>query len=160
MIKFFCLLFPAIITCKSIICQVKPPPVNPGTTTVKKFKPPVVTTFLGRNVKSANITASEANQLLSIPLKITDDKNIPYPVSSYQFLYRKKSIIENETTGKKEVVFTIVSDRFKATPLPQLWVNNIAGGLQKDEELYFFDIVVTDKLNRKFFAPDVKLRIQ
>jgi hypothetical protein len=162
MIKFFSLLFPAIITTTNIMCQpVKQAPIKPGTITkVTKFKPPVVTTMLGRNTKSAIVTVEEANQLLSLPLTITDDKNSAYTITYYQFMYRKKSVIENEETGRKEVVFTTVADLFKATPLPQLWINNIAGGLQKDEELYFFDIIVKDKLNREFFAPDLKLRIQ
>jgi hypothetical protein len=161
MFKFFASLFPAILVCIAASSQaVKQPPIKPGSITlVTKFKPPVVKSFLGRNSKSANITVEEANQLLSLPLKITDDKNVSYKIASYQFLYKKKSVIENEETGRRETVFTTVADRFKATPLPTVWINNIAGGLQKDEELYFFDIIVTDKLNRKFFAPDLKLKI-
>jgi hypothetical protein len=129
-------------------------------TPVTKFKPPVVRTLLGRNEKEATVTVDEANQLVGLPLKIVDDKNVPYTIDSYQFLYRKKSVIENEETGKRENVFTITADRFKSTPLPKIWQDNISGGIQKDEELYFFDIVVNDKLNRKFFAPNVKIRVK
>ena len=160
MIKFIGLLFFSMMSICAICQPVKHPPIKPGTVTpVTKFKPPVVKTFLGKNTKTAEISADEANQLLSLPLKITDDKNT-YPISSYQFMYRKKSVIENEETGRKQTVFTTVADLFKATPLPQVWVNNIAGGFQKGEELYFFDIIVSDKLKRKFFAPDLKLKIQ
>ncbi len=134
---------------------------KPVVTTIAKFKPPVVKTFLGRNQDGAVVIAEEAKQLVSLPLKITDAKNVAYPISSYQFMYKKKSVIENEETGKKEIAFTTVADRFKTTPLPEIWRTNIAeNGVQKDEELYFFDIVVTDKLNRKFFAPNIKIRIQ
>src|SRR5438046_522110 len=73
-------------------------------TTVAKFKPPVVRTLLGRNEKEVTVTVDEANQLVNLPLKIVDDKNIPYTISSYQFLYRKKSVIENEETGRRENV--------------------------------------------------------
>jgi hypothetical protein len=162
MIKFIGLaFFSTIIGLSSIGQAVKHPQVKPGSITpVTKFKPPVVKTFLGKNTKTAEISVDEANQLLSLPLKITDDKNTVYPISSYQFMYKKKSVIENEQTGRKEIVFTTVADLFKATPLPKVWINNIAGGFQKDEELYFFDIIVSDKLKRKFFAPDLKLKIQ
>jgi hypothetical protein len=160
MIKFFALLAPAILFGIRTQCQQVKPPLKQGTiTSVKKFKPPVVKSFLGRNTKTTDVSIDEANQLLSLPLRVTDDKNIQYTISSYQFLYRKKSVIENEQTGRKETVFTTVADIFKSTPLPEIWIKNIAGGLQKDEELYFFDIIVTDKLNRKFFAPDLKIRI-
>ncbi len=36
----------------------------------------------------------------------------------------------------------------------------ISGGIQKGEELFFFDIVVNDKLNRKFFAPNIKIIVK
>jgi hypothetical protein len=133
--------------------------VKPVITNVTKFKPPIVQTFLGRNTNGATVTVEEANQLVNLPLKITDDKSNTYAVLSYQFLYKKKSIVENEQTGKKEVAFTTVADLFKTTPLPEVWRNNISGTLQKGEELYYFDIIVKDKLNRKFFAPELKIKI-
>jgi hypothetical protein len=49
---------------------------------------------------------------------------------------------------------------FKTTPLPKVWVDNLKNGFQKDEELYFFDIIVKDNKDRKFFAPDLKITIQ
>ena len=133
--------------------------VKPAVTNVAKFKPPTVQTFLGRNINGATVTIEEANQLVNLPLKITDEKSNVYTVLSYQFLYKKKSIVENEQTGKKEIAFTTVADLFKTTPLPEVWRNNISGALQKGEELYYFDIIVKDKLNRKFFAPELKIKI-
>jgi hypothetical protein len=127
---------------------------------VAKFKPPAVKTFLGRNSQTADVTVDEANQLIDLPLKVTDGKNNVYAINSYQFMYKKKSVIQNEQTGKKEIVFTTVADLFKTTPLPQIWRKNIGGSIQKQEELYFFDIIVKDKLDRKFYAPDVKIIIQ
>lgn len=129
-------------------------------TPVTKFKPPPVKTFLGRNEKVATVTVDEANQLVNLPLRITDDKNNVYPITSYQFMYRKRSVIENEETGKRETAFTTTADRFKSSPLPKVWKENISGGLQKGEELYFFDIIVMDKQNRKFFAPEVKILVK
>src|SRR5215218_6895312 len=91
--------------------------VKPGAITkVAKFKPPVVQTFLGRNINGATVTIEEANQLINLPLKITDDKNNVYTITSYQFLYKRKSVIENEQTGKKEIMFTTIADLFKTTP--------------------------------------------
>ena len=138
----------------------KPTPKNNVITPVVKFKPPAVKTFLGRNEKEATVTVDEANQLVNLPLKIVDDQNNTYSISSYQFLYKKKSVIEDEETGKRSTVFTNTADLFKVTPLPKVWKENISGGLQKGEELYFFDIVVNDKQNRKFFAPNVKIIVK
>ena len=133
---------------------------NPVITKVAKFKPPVVQTFLGINTNGAAVTKEEAAQLIALPLKITDAKKDAYRIVSYQFLYKRKSVIQEEETGKKQSTFTIVADNFKATPLPEVWIDNLKGGFQKDEELYFFDIVVQDNTGRKFSAPDLKITIQ
>ena len=156
------LLFALFMLIAASAQQVKPvkKPVIGAIVPVAKFKPPVVKTFLGRNEKEATVTLDEANQLVNFPLKITDDKNNTYTISSYQFLYKKKSVIENEETGRKEVVFTNTAGIFKETPLPKVWKENISGALQKGEELYFFDVIVNDKQGRKFFAPDLKIIVK
>ena len=133
---------------------------NPVIIKVSKFKPPVVKTFLGVNQNGASVTSDEAAQLITLPLKITDDKNNVYPIDSYQFLYRKKGAIQDEETGKIQTTFTIQSERFNATPLPKIWIDNLKDGFQKDEQLYFFDIVVKDKEGRRFFAPELKITIK
>ena len=127
--------------------------------TINKFKPPVVQTFLGINQDGAKVMKEEAAQLVGLPLKITDDKKNVYTVVSYQFLYRRKGVIENEQDGKIEESFTIVSGRFSETPLPKVWIDNIKDNLKKDEQLYYFDIVVKDKQGRKFSAPEIKITI-
>jgi hypothetical protein len=129
-------------------------------TKVQKFKPPVVKTFLGVNQNGAQVTADEGNQLVGLPLKIVDAQNHNYPISSYRFLYRKKSVVLNDETGKKEETYSITADRFDSTPLPKVWINNIQGRLQPGEQLYFFDIVVKDKQGRDFYAPELKMTIK
>lgn len=128
-------------------------------TKIPKFKPPVVKTFLGINQNGASVTKEEATQLVAIPLRVTDDKKNTYEIVSYQFLYRSKGVVENEENGKREEAFTIVSGRFNNTPLPEIWVNNIKDNLKKDEQLYYFDILVKDKQGRKFSAPEIKITI-
>lgn len=127
---------------------------------IEKFKPPVVKTYWGINQTGALVTTDEATQLLAIPIKITDDKNNAYTIDSYQFLYRKKSYIQDQQSGKVVPTFTISSSRFETTPLPKIWIDNVSSGLKKDEQLYFFDIVVKDKLGRRFFAPELKITIK
>ena len=129
-------------------------------TKIPKFKPPAVKTFLGINQNGAQVTPDEGNQLVGLPLKIVDDKNNVYPISTYRFLYKEKGYIVDDETGKNEVTFNNVADRFDKTPLPKVWVDNIRGRLQADEQLYFFDIVVKDKEGREFYAPELKITIK
>ncbi len=133
---------------------------KPGITKVAKFKPPVVKSYLGINTNGASVTVDEANQLITLPLKITDAQNNVYPIDSYQFLYKRKGVVEDEESGRKQVAFTTVADVFKTTPLPKIWIDNIQNSFQKGEEIYFFDLVVKDKEGRRFFAPDLKIAIQ
>ncbi|MEO6328103.1 MAG: hypothetical protein ABIO55_04190 [Ginsengibacter sp.] len=159
--KFVYLASFVFIISNTIKAQTSLPTVKPGTITkVQKFTPPIVKTFLGRNSHIAEVTVDEANQLVNLPLRITDDKSNVYLINSYQFMYKKKSVVENEQTGKRETAFATVADVFKSTPLPQVWRSNIGGAVQKGEELYFFDIIVKDKLNRKFYAPDLKISVK
>ncbi len=148
-----CILF---FTCAALISVAQ----KPSVTKIAKFKPPVVQSFLSINTNGDSVTKEEASQLIALPLKITDAKKNTYTIDSYQFLYKRKGVIQDEETGKKENTFTTVADIFKVTPLPQIWIDNIRGGFQKDEVLYFFDIVVKDDAGRRFFAPELKITIQ
>lgn len=141
-------------------CFAQTPEKKPVVTKVTKFKPPVVKPYLGVNTTDATVTAAEADQLIALPLKITDTQNNTYTIDSYHFLYKRKGVVEDEQTGRKQVSFTTVSDMFRTTPLSKVWIDNIQGGFQPGEELHFFDIVVKDKSGRKFFAPDLKITIK
>ena len=127
---------------------------------VPKFKPPVVTTYLGVNTNGATVTVDEAVQLIALPLKITDTKNNSYSIVSYGFVYKRKGAVEDEETGLKKISFTTVADKFQTTPLPKVWIDNLKNGFQKDEQLYFYDVLVKDNQDRKFYAPDLKITIQ
>ena len=129
-------------------------------TKVKKFKPPVVQTVWGDYKNDARVSTEEAVKLLSMPVKIVDSGRHNYTIDNYRFLYRSKSIVENEQTGKKEVSFTVTSDKFTTTPLSKVWIDNIRNGLKQDEQLFFFDVLVKDDQGRLFFAPDLKITLQ
>jgi hypothetical protein len=123
-------------------------------------KKPVAKTYLGKVTGNIAMGVEEARSIVALPLKITDDKNIPYVISSYQFAYKRIGITEDEATGKTALQSDIAADRFTVTPLPAVWQKNIVDGLHQGEELYFFDIIVADKQGRLFFAPELKITIQ
>jgi hypothetical protein len=131
---------------------------------VKGFKPPRLTCSLGNYKDSAIITVAEGQQLITTALKIADTKNGKYSISSYQFLYKKTGVTEEENedgpTGKTKPSTTISADLFKTTPLPQLWITNINDQLKTGDELFWFDVIVKDEQGRLMFAPTLKLKVR
>jgi hypothetical protein len=123
------------------------------------YKVPKLYTQLGEFRDSVSITMAEAEKSVGQELKIFDDKKGVYTVSSYQFLYKKKGVTENEETGKVSPTTTIVSQRFKTTPLPQVWIDNVRQEVKSGEELYFFDVIAKDAQGRVMYAPDFKIKV-
>ena len=128
--------------------------------TFAKFKPPVVKSYLAKYTGTTSCSPEEGKQIILQALKIADDKNNTYKISSYQFAYKRLGVTEDETTGAVTPAKDMVAERFTETPLPQIWKSNITEQLHKGEELYFFDIIVYDKQGRLFFAPELKITIQ
>lgn len=148
-------LLPAIVMAQK---PLKTP--KPVTAPLLKNKLPVVKTFLGKFTGITNdCSAEQAKQLITQPLRIADDKNVEYKLSSYQFSYKRIGVTEDEETGKVSPQTDIVADRFTTTPLPEIWQSNIKESLHKGEELFFFDVIVFDKQGKLFFAPELKITI-
>jgi hypothetical protein len=110
-------------------------------------RPPIKIKFKGKTywnnyTDSATVTPEEAIALLSQPIVAKDSKNTTLVIVSYQFLYKRLGVTEDEETGKTSPATTIVSRRFEKTPLPELWQRNITEQLHSGEELEFFDVVI------------------
>jgi hypothetical protein len=134
---------------------------KPAAKPIQKYKPPVVQSYLGSITgKSATAGVEEAKNAITLSLKIADDKKNEYTIASYQFVYKRIGVTEDEETGKTSPQSDIVSNQFTSSPLPLLWQTNIAEGLHTGESLYFFDIIALDKQGRRFFAPELKITIQ
>ncbi|MEZ5028666.1 MAG: hypothetical protein R2765_07755 [Ferruginibacter sp.] len=114
----------------------------------QKFTPPKLTTTLGIRSDSVMVVKEEAIQLVALPLKITDDKKNNYSISSYQLMYKRKAVTEDEETGKVTPVVSNVSDLFKVNLLPTIWKNILKEQLKPGDELFFFDIIVKDTQGR------------
>ncbi len=127
---------------------------------VAKYKVPKLFTQLGGFRDSVNISVEEAENIIGQPLKIFDDKKGVYSISSYQFLYRKRGVTENEETGKVTPITSIVSNRFKVTPLPDTWASQVKEQVKPGEELFFFDVIAKDAQGRIMYAPNLKIMVR
>ena len=126
---------------------------------VTKFKPPKLVTQIGSYRDSVAITVAEAEQLVGASLKIFDDKKGAYSVSSYQFVYRKIGVTEDEPMGKVTPTFTLTASLFKTTPLPATWVQQLKEQVKPGDELWFVGVIAKDAQGRVMYAPDVKFKV-
>lgn len=150
-----------LVLAVSITAVAQQQPKKLDYTPIPKFKPPVVKTYLAKfSGINATCTAEEGKQIITLPLRVADKKDSSYKISSYQLAYKRLGVTEDEETGKVTPAHDLVGQRFTETPLPALWISNIIETLHAGEELYFFDIIVLDKQNRVFYAPDLKITIQ
>ena len=129
---------------------------NPKSPASASFK---LKTSLGKNSGNAEVSADEARQLINFPIRVVDDKNHNCLIISYGFMYKRKGSFEDENTGKTVSTFTNVGDHFTTTPFPAIWKDNLTESLQKDEELYFYDIIIKDPSGRKTIAPELKIKL-
>ncbi|UEG49236.1 hypothetical protein LK994_11400 [Ferruginibacter lapsinanis] len=155
----FCVIL--VITISTAVAVAQVPNTKPTQKSTDKFNPSHVKSFLGNFTgKSAVATAAEGKQVIGLPLRIVDEKNVTYKLLSYQFAYTKWGAVEDEATGKISQKSTLSADRFTTTPLPEIWQTNITEFLHSGEELYFYDIIAYDKTGNLFFAPEIKITIQ
>ena len=127
--------------------------------TNKPYKPPKLITSLGQYHDTLQkLTRDQALALINSPLQIKDEKKGVYTISSYQFIYKKRNISEDET-GKKYITPSMTAHTFKTTPLSPIWIDNIKVQLKTGEVLWFTDVIAKDNKGRVMFAPDFKIMI-
>ncbi|OMP78265.1 hypothetical protein [[Flexibacter] sp. ATCC 35208] len=100
---------------------------------------------------SDSVPRPEIVKLLDSALVVRDEKNVKYPVVSFDFTYENKEYYLNDSTGKPGIYTEYVGDSFKGDKLPALWVTRIKEMLDKGEVFYFDNIIVNytgDKLYR------------
>jgi hypothetical protein len=125
-----------------------------------KFKAPKLTASLGGYKDSSFVPALTADAIMGAKLNVVDAKNVAYTLSSYQFLYRKIVVSEDEATGKAYNTTSVKSSLFKVSPLPAIWLSAVRENLRPGEEIIFFDIIVKDAQGRFMYAPNLKLTVK
>lgn len=156
--KIFLFTASALIFSQNITAQKPAGKKNNGS--VQKFKAPKLTITLGSFGDSSQVSVEQAENIISMPLNISDDRKTAYSISSYQFLYKRRVVTEDEQSGKVSPASSISSGRFKSTPLPELWLNTVREELKPGEELYFFDVIVKDPQGRIMYAPNIKILVK
>lgn len=127
---------------------------------ISKFKQPKLFITWGGYKDSSFISPQEAASIVDLPLKIVDTKNDEKIISSYNIVYRKNVVTENEETGKVTPTTTIKNALLRVTPLPKLWIAALKENPKSGEFIIFYDIIVKDKEGHLMFSPNLKLYIK
>lgn len=131
-------------------------PNPPKITPIAKFKPPVVTTKLGRAASpQTSIPVQEIPDLVRLSLRAWDAKGNNYRVVYYQLMYTRRVVTEDENTGEAKPAMDMISSDFFQTPLTTRWIDAISAAPKKGEKLHFFDVMAIDEKGRRFLAPDL-----
>ncbi len=159
-LKHAVILFCLVAFSTTVIAQ-KTKPVKAGqVVAVQKFVLPKLKTALGSRSDSAiTVSADEAINLINQPLTVTDDKKAVYTITSYQCMYKRKGVTEDEESGKVSSISSMVAQSFKTTPLSAIWIKTISEQLKAGEEIFFYDVVVKSGDGRLMFAPNLKLTV-
>jgi hypothetical protein len=144
----------------TVVLAQKPKPAAAQPKAFQKFTPPKLTSMLGIRTDTATVFVEEMVQLVKLPLKVTDDKKNVYSISSYHVIYKRRAVTEDEESGKVTPITSSVSELFRETPLPALWIKILTEQMRPGEELYFYDIVAKDAQGRLMFAPELKIKIK
>jgi hypothetical protein len=147
-----------LVAVTTVAAAQKPNSGKPVTTVKNKL--PKLKITLGGKSDSVIVAVDEAISLISLPLTITDDKKINYSIVTYQCLYRRKGVTEDEESGKVSPISSVVAGSFKTTPLTEIWKKTITEQLKPGEEIFFFDVVVKDAQGKLMFAPNLKLMVK
>jgi hypothetical protein len=125
-----------------------------------KGKPVKLTVSLDGYKDSSSISPSIMKTIIGEPLKIVNTKGDNYSLSTYQFLYRKIVVSEDEETGKAYNTTSVKSSFFKISPLPTMWTELVREQPRPGEEIIFFDIIVKDSKGIYMYAPNFKITIK
>jgi hypothetical protein len=154
------LLFGSLMAFSVLMAQrTKPVAQKPSAVSVK----PVLKISLGNISDSTAVSVDELVHLISLPLKITDANNNTYAIVTYNLVYTKQDVTENEENLEQQITKAYptsskVAGKFATTPIPDLWVASISQQLKPAEELFFYDVVVKDAQGKFRFAPNLKIK--
>lgn len=109
---------------------------------------------------SDSLPRPEVIKLLDSSLVVRDEKNNKYPVVSFDFTYERREPYLNDTTGKPGFYSEMVGDSFKGDKLPSLWAERIKEMLERNEVLYFDNIIINYTGDKLYRAPKLKFNVR
>jgi len=109
---------------------------------------------------SDTLPRPEVLKLLDSALVVRDEKNNKYPVVSFDFTYERREPYLNDTTGKPGFYTELIGDTFKGDKIPAFWATRIKEMLERNEVLYFDNIIINYTGDKLYRAPKLRFNIR
>ncbi|ATL47868.1 hypothetical protein COR50_12230 [Chitinophaga caeni] len=98
--------------------------------------------------------------LLDSAILVRDNKNVLYPVVSFELMYVKHEPYINDTTNQISFYTETTGDFFKRNSLDTLWRNHLEESIERGDILMFNNITVQYKDTMYYRAPPLKFIIK
>lgn len=122
-----------------------------------KLATPPLQTFWG-NSKGGNLPLEFTLNIIDSAIWVIDEKKQRYAVSRFILLYKSKDKYEDEQTGDIKTRFNNNSIVVRnAAVIDEKWRKLIYENIKPGDELIITDIIVRDKRNHLFKAPDFSI---
>lgn len=93
-------------------------------------------------------------------IKVKDQKGNEYEVVSFEVMWKRKDISDDDKTGTPKVIYYNVGETMKGNQFNKQWLNELAKSLQPGEEIYFSTILYFDpKKKSNYKAPSFSIYI-
>ena len=146
-ILFFLLVIPALS-----ISQVKQD--------TPKLRPPQMKTYWG-NQSGGKISVNEIISILKTPLVVFANNKEKLHISRAIFVYRSKDAIEDEKTGEIRYRYNSSAYNFRNIDrLPEVWISFLTESIKSGDQIHIAEIMVKNKNNEIFIAPDIRFSIE
>ncbi|WP_109698799.1 hypothetical protein [Chitinophaga deserti] len=109
---------------------------------------------------SDSLPRPEVLKILDSALVVRDNKNIKYPVISFDFLYEAKEAYLNDTTSQVAFYSETTGDSFKGDRLSPLWSKRLKETIQKGEALIFSNIIIQYSEDKFYRVPELRIAVR
>ncbi|MFN5133697.1 MAG: hypothetical protein ACK5DG_00165 [Chitinophagaceae bacterium] len=124
-----------------------------------KLIPPPLQIFWG-NTKGGKLPLEFVLNVIDSAVWVIDDKKNRYAISKFIMVYRSKDRYEDEQTGEVKTRFNSNSTIVRNAPvLEEKWRKMIYENLKPGDEILITEIIVRDKRNNFFKAPDLMITV-
>ncbi len=125
-----------------------------------KLKPPILTTLWGKE-SGRKINVDEMKTLIENRLIVISKNQQKFDISRAIIVYRSKDMVQDENTGEIRYRYNSTSYNFRnIDTLSKSWKTHLRESIKSGDQIHIADIIVRNKFNEIYRAPDIIFYIE